>query len=288
MFLTNEILIEYGAVDNDRKMFCNLYPNGTELLNLFKNKDIPKSFIFWIEENLPINSKEIEKFLEICNIKNSALVYQSYNVEESNLISYSNDVYSSEKIRNSHFVYNSNNCDASRDIEESSFITESSEISNSIFCINSQNVEKSSDISRSLNITESEHIFQSKFVIKSKVVYNSNMIENCFFSSFMENSKNCLFCSGLDFEEYMLFNKPISKPVYDQILRSLLIKLKHEKIELYLQGENDFSRVIISPKFSFTSFFQEISPNFWDWVKTLPNFDDFVLYNITFREGLLN
>jgi hypothetical protein len=85
-----------------------------------------------------------------------------------------------------------------------------------------------------------------------------------------------------------MFNQPVSEMVYQQVLRALFIKLKHEVIKLYTEKEDELSRTIIEPKIDFSLFLKEISSEFWAWVKTLPNFDNFIIYQITMQRKLLD
>ena len=61
-------------------------------------------------------------------------------------------------------------------------------------------------------------------------------------TSSLKNCKKCLFSIDQENKEYLLFNQPISEMVYQQVLRALLMKLKHETIKLYTEKEDDFFR----------------------------------------------
>ena len=288
MFITYDLLEKYKACENGKRLFQRLYPNGVEISELLNNKLIPKEVLFWGEENLPVSKEELEKFQEVCGVKNSTRVFHSYNIEDSDLISSSNNIISSNGIQGCKFIQNSNMCFSSHDIEKSSFIVGSSEITNSDYCLNSSNVENSVDISASSNITNCSHIYNSHYMGNAIMVYNSMLSEDCYFSSFLKNCKKCLFSIEQENKEYLMFNQPVSEMVYQQVLRALFIKLKHEVIKLYTEKEDELSRTIIEPKIDFSLFLNEISPDFWAWVKTLPNFDNFIIYQIAMQRKLLD
>jgi hypothetical protein len=287
MFITYDLLEKYNACESGKRFFQRFYPNGVEVLELLENKHVPKEFLFWGEENLPVSKEELEKFNEVCGIKNSTRVFRSYNIEDSDLISNSNNIFASKVIKACKFINNSNVCFSSNDVEKGSFIFSSSEIGNSKYCLNASNIEDSVDISISSNITNCSHICNSHYMGRAIMVYSSTLSENCYFSSFLKNCKNCLFSIDQENKEYLLFNQPISEMVYQQVLRALLIKLKHETIKLYTEKEDDFLGTFIEPKVDFSTFFNELSPEFWKWVKTLPNFDSFIMYQITLQREFL-
>ena len=288
MFVTYDLLEKYNACESAKRFFQRFYPNGVEILELLANKDVPKEILFWGEENLSVSKEELEKFNEVCGIKNSTRVFRSYNIEDSDLISNSSNISASKVIKFCKFINNSNVCFSSNDVEKGSFIFNSSEIGNSEYCLNASNIEDSVDISASSNITNCSHIYNSHYMGHAIMVYGSTLSESCYFSSSLKNCKKCLFSIDQESKEHLLFDQPISEMVYQQVLRALLIKLKHETIKLYTEKKDDFLGTLIEPKIDFSTFFNELSPEFWEWVKTLPNFDNFIMYQIALQKELLN
>ena len=51
----------------------------------------------------------------------------------------------------------------------------------------------------------------------------------------------------------------------------------------FIDKENLIPRQI----YNFSKFFENLSSDFWQWTKTLPNYDPEILYSMTFNQGLL-
>lgn len=287
MFLSKELLKNYLVKEEILRLFSNTYPNGIELSVLLEDLNVPKDIIYWAESYLPLSTQELEDITKLLKIKNSTRIFHSHNIETSDLVSYSNNIYNSHTIRDCKYVDHSDLCYNSQDVNNSSFVVSSSMVDDSEYCVKSSNVDESKDISLSQNISNSSHIYASSFITDSIMVYNSEMVEKSYFSSNLKNCKRCLFSHNLNGKELYLFNAPISETVYNQVVRALIIKLTHETLKLYQEKEDLFLGVLLCPEMNFSLFFKDISQDFWTWVKTLPNFDGHIMYQIALRGDLL-
>ena len=95
--------------------------------------------------------------------------------------------------------------------------------------------------------------------------------------------KNSLFCLNLDGKECHIFNKPISKIMYENVNFQFS---KYITLPLRMISIND-ENLVSTQVNNFSKFFEDLPSDFWQWVKTLPNYDPEILYSMTFNSTLL-
>lgn len=196
----------------------------------------------------------------------------------------------SNKITQSRFVHNSVNVDSSSNVSNSQNVNNSNLIFNSNFITDSTQVSESSNINESFNTVLSSSIFASKNIFNSFDICESSELLRCkntsssYFCSDCVEIQDCMFCFGLnkslDSAQYHLFNKPIDEKRFGYILR----RYKQFELELlYVDSWPDEIVVPITlrPLYNFNTHYKNIPQVFWDWAKTLPNYDPMILYNIT-------
>ena len=84
----------------------------------------------------------------------------------------------------------------------------------------------------------------------------------------------------------MLFNKPISLYNFNEIYENFLYMIQNEDINLILDDNNSsyfngLANTQIEAIFN-------VSDSFINWIKTLPNYDNFIMYQITLNPIWLN
>ncbi len=283
MNLTVDVLKKAGANQFIIDQFNNFnLEGGRPLISIMKSEQMSKDLLYWIFLHLSLEKNELKEYENILNINNSSGYYMSENLENSFYISKSND------IKNSSYVEESSRVIASTDIRNSKDVEESVMIINSDFCFSSEGVLESK------NITNSKYIYNSNFVVNSNSVSNSSLVTNCSCvvnctqieeSNFVDscsNLKHCLFCHKINDKEFCLFNKEISKNNYEIIERQF-----ERFIKLPLNIFYNYDLLNIKYNYDLSKLYQNLPKNFWEWTKTLPNYDPMILYNITFNSDVL-
>lgn len=283
MFLTVDILKERHACEQGIRFVQRFYPNGVELSEIIQNKYIPKEFLHWGFSHLDATDEEIQLYEKVLGIINTNGYFESEKVSDSQQVRFSSEIenskniYRSKKVKNSCSIYSSNN------IEDSSNINTSAFCSNSKVIFNSTNVTDSNMVIDSNCIIRANSVIKSSFITESTCIINSSNTENCNFLMSCNNMRNSLFCLNLDGKEYYIFNQPISKVMYENInfqfnkITSLPLKM------MFIDKEN----LIPKPIYNFSKFFEDLPSDFWQWIKTLPNYNPEILYSITFNQALL-
>ena len=283
MFLTVDILKERRACEKGINFVKKFYPNGVELSEIIQNRDIPKEFLHWGFSHLDATDEEIKLYEKVLDITNTTGYFESEKVSDSQQVRFSSeienskDIYRSKKVKNSYSIYSSNN------IEDSSNVNTSAFCSNSKVILNSTNITDSNMIINSNCIIRSNSIIKSEFITESACIIDSSNTESCNFLMDCSNMRDSIFCLGLDGKEYYLFNKPISKIMYENISFQF-----SKYITLPLKMISTSNENLVSAQVNnFSKFFENLSDDFWQWVKTLPNYDPEILYSMTFNPTLL-
>lgn len=296
MYLTTDILHKHNSCKEGLAWFSRHYPNGGELIDVINHPKVSPAFLHWGFNNLTINEEEQAAYRARLNVNCGEFnysIYESDNIQNSYIISRSSRVEDSSYIFKSSDVLHSNSVTGSETVEDSN------KIYNSSFVFNSKKVLYSKNITDSIKIVNSDYVVGSENVFNSSVITNSHFItslmegnsRNITDSWFVfegENLSNCLFCSHLKDAEYHLFNKPIAKAHYDNIVRQLARLLKD--VELHLVDSWPSSQIPLdTPRINRNIILQyaDFPDRFWEWVKTLPGYDSSVLYSITYQSKLL-
>lgn len=283
MFLTVDILKERRACEKGINFVKKFYPNGVELSEIIQNRDIPKEFLHWGFSHLDATDEEIKLYEKVLDITNTTGYFESEKVSDSQQVRFSSeienskDIYRSKKVKNSYSIYSSNNVEDSSNIKKSSFCI------NSEIILNSTNVTDSTMVVNSNCIIRSNSIIKSSFVTESTCIIDSSNIEGCNFLMGCSNMRDSIFCLGLDGKEYYLFNKPVSKIMYENVNFQFSKYITLPLRMISINNENLVSTQVNN----FSKFFENLSDDFWQWVKTLPNYDTEILYSMTFNPTLL-
>lgn len=213
--------------------------------------------------------------------------------------------YNCENIQDSQYIVNSQNVDSSSFIHNSNDISycedvyKSTDVANShqIFC--SQFINDSKRVSNSRNVIESSNIVNSDAVYVSKNIYECHNIMRCgelrkcinatdsLFCAESTDIKHCLFCYGLVNAEYYIFNKPVDKDRYEIILKQYL---RYMNEELSYTREAWPKSMLIPSLPNFYVYYDkhyQLNYKFWQWIRTIPGFDNELLYTITLNFDLL-
>ena len=241
---------------------------------------------------------EMEKFEEVFEITDSHIILSSFCID------------SSSKVRDSENVSNSKYIAFSKDIKNSEKIYASSNVENSQYISASFNVLDSTEIKDSSKIRHSQNVFNSSEVLDCYGVYSCKEVEGglgifnvsigkeIYFSTDLENCSYCLFCSGLKEKKFCLFNQEIGSKDWFVIKELLLNEWSEEEKKLYkvISFEDDdkkwygFKTFNYSASLSYVAqrdFFQGISSKFLRYTRSMPYYNEWLLYQITMNPKIL-
>lgn len=278
MVLTSSLLEHYGIPSEDVVFFKNVFPQGATFIDICQEKDIPDSIYHWFYAYGDLSQKDIEFYRTKFKIYNSSDIFFSDNVLDSESVAYSS------------FVRHCRNVNYSTEVNDSNIVYESHRVKNSYRVFSSKMIESGNFISDSRNVTNGINIINSTFVVDSDSVLNCNStiksssiidsknIEDCCMLRDCADLKNCMFCDGLNNREYYIFNKPVSKTVYEMIVQQ---KKDYFFMFSFLLGngsvdiQDDQSKWFSSTEVSI------------EWVKSLPNYSSNFMYRLTLFPNFL-
>lgn len=297
MFLTLDILEQYGACEAGKKWFASHYPEGTELINLINHESVSTEILHWGYANLTTTEEEKKAYWKRLNIdcENLHTIYKSDNIRNSEWVTRSSKVVDSEH------VY------SSKEITSSTSILSSEEVSNSHQVYDSEFIDSSKRVLCSKNVTNSYNIVNSDYVVNSHSIMNaaavtdsafvdgwlaggSKQIKNCRFIMECSNLRHSLFCNKISDGEYMIFNKQVDAADYELIVKQLDKRLEGFESELVKEGEWPKSTIPLDAPHvqrNIIKQYANLPASFWRWVKTLPGYDPAVLYAITYNKELI-
>lgn len=241
---------------------------------------------------------EVEKFEEVFEITDSHIILSSFCID------------SSSRVRDSENVSNSKYIAFSKNIKNSERVYDSSNVENSQYISFSFNVLGSAEVKDSSKIQHSQNVFNSSEVLDCYGVYSCKEVEaglgifnvstgkEIYFSTNLENCSYCLFCSGLKDKKFCLFNQEIDSKDWFVIKELLLSEWSEEDKNLYkvISFEDDdkkwhgFKTFNYSATLSYVAqrdFFQGISSKFLKYIRSMPYYNEWLLYQITMNPKIL-
>jgi hypothetical protein len=296
MYLTLDILKKNNACGQGVDWFSQNYPDGAELIDVIRDKRVATEFLHWGYQHLSINEAEYQAYLERLQIE----VEKPWTIYEGRIVKNSEYVSKSERVTNSSFVFGSKQIKDSHNVNHSKMVERSEMIYNSFLIDNSKRVLDSK------NITDSANVICSDFVVGSYSIFNGSMITDSgyvngfsrgssrditesFFIMSCKNLRHCLFCEGISDKEYHLFNKPITPKLYEVISKQLWDILEGRDLTFTKEWpENTVPLDTPRVQRNLIKQHKDLPDEFWDWVKTLPNYDPTVLYGITFQSDKIS
>ena len=242
---------------------------------------------------------EVEKFEEVFEITNSSIILRSFCVDSGSRVRDSENVSKSKYIAFSKDIKNSEKVYSSVNIESGNYINASFDIFTSTEINNSSKIRYSHNIFNSDEILNCYGVYSCEKVEDSCGIFNISTGKEIYFSTDLEGCSYCLFCSGLKNKNFCLFNQEIGLKDWFVIKELLLNEWSEEDKNLYkvICFEDDdnewygfryFSKTDTS--FSYVAqrnFFQNISPKFLKYVRSIPCYNEWLLYQITLNPKIL-
>lgn len=218
-----------------------------------------------------------------------------------------NNYYNCENIQDSQYIVNSRNVDFSSFVHDSTDIshssdvfkcddvTNSTQIFHSQFIYNSEKVSDSTNIDNCINVLISKNIYNSSSIYASENIMGSKELRHCdhvdfsYFCADSKNLKDCMFCIDLEGKEYHIFNKPVSKEIFEMIRKQYHRQM--EKVELDYLREPWPQNMLIperpNPFVYHNKHYLQLDEKFWRWARSVPGYDANLLYRITLNFDLL-
>ena len=241
---------------------------------------------------------EVEKFEEVFEITNSQVILSSFYIDSSSRVRDSENVFNSKyvafgkEVRNSERVYASANVENSQYINVSFNVLDSAEVKDSSKIQYSQNVFNSNEISNCYGVYSCEEVEDSLGI------FNVSTGKEIYFSTDLENCSYCLFCSGLKNKKFCLFNQEIDSKDWFVIKELLLAEWSKEDKNFYkiISFEDDdkewcgFKTSNYSSSLSYVAqrdFFQGLSSKFLEYIRSIPYYNEWLLYQITMNPKIL-
>lgn len=284
MKVTMEMLEKYESSLKWKRFLRTNFPDGAEILEIMDHPDITPEMLHFAARFFPLTKKELQRYQEICNIKNSKHCFSSENVNNCIVVAESKYVSDSEYVRESTNVKKSENIYGSRAIEFSKNIRNSVMVEHSDTVVESSGVWHSERIRHSSSIQWSHDILNSSSIQESGYIYQSDDLSDCWFGGFMKNCEHCLFCSDIRDKEYCIFNKQVSEEEFEKVKEDLVFNLLAENSDFIRINKEEYDpvkRFIINGRLD--GVFDGLSPEFFGWIGSLEEYDEDIFFQIFFK-----
>lgn len=242
---------------------------------------------------------EVEKFEEVFEITDSHIILSSFCIDSSSRVRDSENVSNSKYIAFSEDIKNSERVYASSNVENSQYITASFNILGSVEVKDSSKIRHSQNVSDSGEISNCYGVCSCEEIEDSLGIFNVSTGKEIYFSTDLENCSYCLFCSGLKDKSFCLFNQEIGLKDWFVIKELLLNEWSEEDKSLYKvasfeDDDNEWYGFRYLPKtdtsFSYVAqrdFFQGLSSKILKYIRSMPYYNEWLLYQITLNPKIL-
>lgn len=284
MFLTKEILEKYYACEDGIKFFEKHFPDGAELSDVIQMRFIPVEFLYWGFRYLDTTPEEKELYAKVLKIENSSGVFRS------KIVSDSNHIVDSEKIKNSSYVFSSEEVTDSKEVVGSQNVENSIGVFNSSWVFNSARVAFSTSVNDSTNIANSQYIAGSKAIIESDLITDSQIIRKssdmsrCVFCANCKGLRDAMFCTDQNTDtKFLLFNKPVEEVHFKNILNVFKRLAPDTELNLISDWQPEFlAPTVPQVVYDVRRHYSTMSQKFMKWLRTLPNYDPHIMYQLTY------
>lgn len=287
MHITADLLRDYNACKEGISFIEQNYPKGADMIDIIQDKNVAREFLHWGRKYLTHSEEELEAYCQACEIVNSTNYWNSSNISNSDIVIGSQNIKNSCRIFDSLDVFSSNDIVESIDIKNSKQIFVSQFIESSQRILNCKNISNSTNIYNSQIVHDSQNIYESIDIWFSSEIIKSEQITNCHFCVECQNISNCMFCYGLKDAEYYLFNKPVDKFKYELFKKQYLSLFQGELCFVEDWPTSLLKNIVPFTLKRFDKWYRFVPDKFWNWCKTLPNYDDMIMYQMTMLSKFL-
>lgn len=241
---------------------------------------------------------EIEKFEEVFEITDSHIILSSFCIDSSSRVRDSENVFHSKYVAFGKDIKNSERVYSSADVENSQYVNTSFSVLDSAEVKDSSKIRHSQNVFNSGEVLDCYGVYSCKEVEGSLGIFNISTGKEIYFSTDLKNCSYCLFCSGLKNKNFFLFNQEIDSKDWFVIKELLLNEWSEEDESFYkiISFEDDdkewcgFKISNYSSSFSYVAqrnFFQGISSKFLKYIRSMPYYNEWLLYQITMNPKIL-
>ena len=242
---------------------------------------------------------EVEKFEEVFEITDSHIILSSFCIDSSSRVRDSENVSNSKYIAFSKDIKNSERVYASSNVENSQYISASFNVLGSVEVKDSSKIRHSRNVFNSSEVLVCYGVYSCEEVEDSLGIFNISTGKEIYFSTNLEDCSYCLFCSGLKNKKFCLFNQEIDSKDWFVIKELLLNEWSEEDESLYKvvsfeDSNNEWCGFRYLSKtdtnFSYVAqrnFFQGLSLKFLKYIRSMPYYNEWLLYQITLNPKIL-
>ena len=242
---------------------------------------------------------EVEKFEEAFEITDSHIILSSFCIDSSSMVRDSENVSNSKYIAFSKDIKNSERVYASSNVENSQYVNASFSVLDSAEVKDSSKIRHSQNVFNSGEVLDCYGVYSCEEVEDSLGIFNISTGKEIYFSTDLEDCSYCLFCSGLKNKKFCLFNQEIDSKDWFIIKELLLNKWSKENKNLYkvISFEDDNNewcgfRYLSKTDTNFSyvaqrNFFQGLSLKFLKYIRSMPYYNEWLLYQITMNPKIL-
>ena len=242
---------------------------------------------------------EVEKFEEVFEIVNSSIILRSLYTDSSSRVQDSENVFRSKYVAFSEDIKNSERIYSSVNVENGQYINASFNVLSSMEVNNSSKIEYSQNVFNSSEISNCYGVYSCEKVEGSLGIFNVSAGKEIYFSTNLKDCSYCLFCSGLKDKKFCLFNQEIGPKDWFVIKELLLNEWSKENKNFYkvISFEDDDKewcgfRTSSNDSASLSyvaqrNFFQGISSKFLKYIRSMPYYNEWLLYQITMNPKIL-
>jgi len=231
--------------------------------------DFPISTLYYLHTFCEMSRQDILDYYDYMEITNSQHIYDSRLVFNCNYVRNSEKVSQSRQVLSSSNVFNSTDIIGSDSIDWSTHIYKSREVKNCELVYESEKIEYSSRIVLSLNIEWCKDLIACEHMSESAFDFHCAHSNNVYFSSFVEDSKNCWFCLNIEKGENQIFNETAS-PKEIAALKNLYTNYITDDWSNIIKPRTATELYTVNPTFKKL----QLPPSFIHEIKELPQFKE--------------
>lgn len=246
-----------------------------------------RDFIYWAYLHLNYDDNELDKMREVLDIDTSDYIFESFKIFNSQFVCRSQDVYKSK------FIYS---CDG---VKDSLCVQNGKIIINGYNIINGSNIEHSSYTINSIKIKACTDVYQCKdcdscYGIADSIglkdcmgVYKS---ENCTYTYYSQNLKNCkycLFCDGIVGKEFHIFNREVDRKdffIIFSIFSNYMTRQVLQNVKVFKTEKKSLSYGVGA---KMINFYKNLSDTIVQKIKELPYYNAKIAFDITLNNKFL-
>lgn len=284
MIVTLEDLQKYDGCGPGIEWVKAHHMENHELIDFINHPDIPIHYLHYGRQYFRANGEELAAYFKRCNVdEQSRHIYGSTDIKCSSRVVDSNDVSESRMVRYSTHVDYSNYIYNSKDILHSNHVVGSEDVKDSNFIFDSQYVTMSENIVQCKAVDYAKLLMYCEDMMNCAYLVKSAHCEDCMFGNFLTDCKNCLFCSGLTEKEFYIFNTEVTAAQFYSVRAALDEFLATEDNNFVTVAPKDYTSNRYSYSMRFDSIYEGLTPNFYGWVGTIPQFNEDVFLNVFFK-----